>query len=146
MELIKIILLAFVLGFGVSSVRAEESKSSCVVRAEDPVIQQFFRARGFEVDSEKGDIRVEFEVTCEAVEKKKEKFSVSEHHLTTTKLEVFNQYENNQRVVYHASTIEQKTGRVESSFVVPCADTRASKAKLLEEALAVVNDINCDDE
>ena len=92
MELIKLVLLTFVLAVSVGSARAEEAKSKCIVIAEDPVIRQFFREKGFEVDSEKGNFRVEFEVTCEAIDQKKEKFANSEVHQTTTKLELFNQY------------------------------------------------------
>jgi predicted HAD superfamily hydrolase len=140
MELVKIALLAMMLTAGVSSARA-----ACVVHAEDPVIQQFFRANGIEVNEEKGDIQVEFEVTCEAVDQKKEKFTATEIHKTTTKLEVFNQYEN-QKVVYHSGLEEKKSGRVETAFVVPCADTREMKQKLLEASLESVKNINCNDE
>lgn len=140
MELIKIVLFTLILSFGIGSARA-----ACTVHAEDPVIQQFLRAKGFEVDSDSGDFKIEFEVTCEAVDQKKEKFSTSEIHKTTTKLEVFNQYEN-QKVVYHTESSEMKGGRVEKSFVVPCADTREVKAKLLEGSLAALKEINCNEE
>jgi hypothetical protein len=142
MELIKLTLFTLILGFSLGSARADDT---CVVHAEDPVIQQFFRAKGFEVDADAGDFRVEFEVTCEAVDKKKEKSLTSEIHKTTTKIEVFNQYEK-QRVVYHSEASEQSSGRVESSFVVPCADTRQAKLKLLESALVAVKDITCNEE
>ena len=140
MEFIKIALFTLIISFGVSSARA-----ACVVHAEDPVIQQFFRAKGLEVDDEKGDFKVEFEVTCEAIDQKKDKFSASEIHKTTAKLEVFNQYENNQKVVYHAGSDEIKSGRVETAFVVPCADTREMKMKLLESALSSVKEITCEE-
>lgn len=140
MEFIKIVLFTLLITFGVSSARA-----ACVIQAEDPVIQQFFRAKGFEVDDEKGDFKIEFEVTCEAIDQKKEKFSSSEIHKTTTKLEVFNQYEN-QRVVYHSGSDEIKSGRVVTAFVVPCADTRETKLKLLESSLDAVKEINCEEE
>lgn len=140
MEIIKLILFTLIMSFGIGSVRA-----ACVVQAEDPMIQQFFRAKGIEVDSDVGDVHVEFEVTCEAIDKKVEKFSSSEIRRTAIKLEVFNQYEN-QKVVYHTNTIEKKSGRVESSLIVPCEDTRKSKLKLLEEAVIAVNNINCAEE
>jgi len=140
MELIKIVLFTLILSFGIGSARA-----TCTVHAEDPVIQQFLRAKGLEVDSDKGDFRVEFEVTCEAVDQQKDKFSTNEIHKTTTKLEVFNQYEN-QKVVYHTESAETKSGRVEKSFVVPCADTREQKAKLLEDALSAIKEIGCEEE
>ena len=140
MELTKIILFTLMLSFGISSARA-----ACTVHAEDPSIQQFLRAKGFEVDSDEGDFKVEFEVTCETVEQQESKFSTSEIHKTTTKLEVFNQYEN-QKVVYHSASDEQKSERMEKSFVVPCADTREAKAKLLESALTSLKEINCEEE
>lgn len=140
MELTKIILLALLLTTTLGSARA-----ACVIQAEDPIVREFFRQKGFEVDSISGDFRVEFEVTCEAVDQKKEKFSASEIHRTTTKVEVFNQYEN-QRVVYHAGKIQKESGRVHAASLVPCADTRAAKAKLLEEALIAAKEINCEEE
>lgn len=142
MEIIKITLLTLIMGFSLGSARADDN---CVVHAEDPVVQQFLRAKGFEVDSDSGDFRVEFEVTCEAVDQKKEKFSSSEVHKTTTKIEVFNQYEN-QKVVYHSEADELKSGRVEASFVVPCADTRETKLKLLESAVPAMKAITCNEE
>lgn len=142
MELIKVALFTLIMGLSLGSARADDN---CVVHAEDPVIQQFFRARGVEVDSETGDFRVEFEVTCEAVDQKKEKSLTSEIHQTTTKIEVYNQYEK-QKVVYFSDMTEEKSGRVEAAFVVPCADTRAHKAKLLEAALVAVKDITCNEE
>lgn len=140
MELIKIFLITSIMVLSYSSARA-----ACTVRAEDPVIQQFFRAKGFEVDEEKGDFRVEFEVTCEAIEKQKDKFSSSEIHQTTAKIELFNQYEN-QKVVYHSDSLIEKGGRVESAFVVPCSDTRPLKMKLLEGALESAKNMNCEEE
>lgn len=140
MELAKLILFTLLITFGVSSARA-----ACTVRAEDPVISQFFRSKGFEVDEEKGDFRAEFEVTCEAIERQKDKFSASEIHQTTAKIELFNQYDN-QKVVYHADSLVEKGGRVESAFVVPCADTREMKTKLLEAALESAKNINCGEE
>ncbi len=145
MELIKLTLFTLILGFSLGSARADEEKSNCVVHAEDPVIQQFLRARGFEVDAETGDFKVEFEITCEAIDKKKEKFSNTEIQKTTTKIEVFNQYEK-QKVVYYSDTVEKKGGRVESSFIVPCADTREAKQKLLESSLIAIKDITCNEE
>lgn len=142
MELIKLALFTLIMGFSLGSARADDN---CVIHAEDPVVQQFFRAKGLEVDSDSGDFKVEFEVTCEAIDQKKEKSLTSEIHKTTTKIEVFNEYEN-QKVVYHAETDEKKSGRVESSFVVPCADTREAKMKLLEASLAAVRDISCNEE
>lgn len=140
MELVKLVLFTLILTFGIGSARA-----ACVVKAEDPMVQQFYRGKGLEVDSEKGDFLVDFEVTCEAIDQKKEKFSSSEIQRTTTKIEVYNQYEN-QRVVYHSQAIEKKSGRVESYLVVPCADTRKAKLKLLEASLTAIKDINCEEE
>ncbi len=146
MELIKFVLLTVILSATLSSARAEEAKSGCVVIAQDPVIRQFFREKGFEVDSDEGNFRVEFEVTCEAIDQKKEKFATSEIHQTTTKIELYNQYEN-QKVVYHSDSSVKKSGRVDGmAFVVPCADTRAAKGKLLEAALESVKKMNCSDE
>ncbi|MES2527044.1 MAG: hypothetical protein V4598_08145 [Bdellovibrionota bacterium] len=143
MELIKFVLFAFILSVSVGSARAEEAKSGCVIIAQDPVIRQFFREKGFEVDSDTGNFRVEFEVTCEAIDVKKEKFASSEIHQTTTKIELFNQYEN-QKVVYHSDSSVKKSGRVDgTAFVVPCADTRKAKAKLLEAALESAKNIDC---
>ena len=140
MEFIKIVLFTLIMSFGIGSARA-----ACTVIAEDPSVQQFLRAKGFEVDSDSGNFRVEFEVTCEAVDQQKDKFSVSEIQKTTIKLEAFNQYENG-KVVYHSGSSEIKSGRVEKSFVVPCADTREAKQKLLEDSLSALKDINCDEE
>lgn len=137
MELAKIVLFTLLVTLGVSSARA-----ACTVKAEDPIVSQFFRSKGFEVDEEKGDFQAEFEVTCEAIEKQKDKFSASEVHQTTAKLEIFNQYEN-QKVVYHSDSAIEKGGRVESAFVVPCADVREMKMKLLEAALESAKNINC---
>jgi hypothetical protein len=144
MELIKLVLFTFILSITLGSARAEDSKSRCVVIAEDPMIRQFFREKGFEVDSDEGNFRAEFEVTCESIDQKKEKFASSEIHQTTTKLELFNQYAN-QKVVYHSDSSVNKTGRVEgAAFVVPCADTRKVKIKLLEAALESAKNINCE--
>jgi hypothetical protein len=140
MELIKILLLALIMTYSLGSARA-----ACIVHAEDPVIQQFFHSKGYEVDSDSGDFRVEFEVTCEALDQKKEKYTATEIHKTTTKIEVFNQYEN-QKVIYHTESAEKVSGRVESAFVVPCADTRETKTKLLESALNAVKEITCNEE
>ncbi len=142
MELIKLALLTIIMGISMGSARAGDN---CIVHAEDPVIQQFFRAKGFEVDSDSGDFKVEFEVTCEAIEQQKEKSLSTEIHKTTTKIDIFNQYEKN-KVVYHSETDEKKSSRVDSSFVIPCADTREAKLKLLEASLAAVKEITCNEE
>ncbi len=128
MEFIKFALFTFLVIFSVGSARA-----NCVIIAEDPVIQQFLRAKGFQVDDEKGNFRVEFEVTCEVKQ-------------TMTKIEVFNQYEN-AKVVYHTNSLVHKTTQVESgASVVPCVDTREMKAKLLETSLSVMKELNCEEE
>lgn len=121
-----------------------ESKSNCVIKAQDPVIQSFYRSKGFEVDDEKGDFEAEFEVTCEAVEKRKEKFSSTEVHKTTTKLEFFEQLDG-KRAVYHEDEDVVKSGRVESAFVVPCEDTKVAKQRLLENSLKALEGIQCNE-
>lgn len=145
MELFKLTLLTIILAISVGSARAEDKKSNCTVQASDPVIRQFYHAKGFEVDDDAGDVKAEFEVTCEAVEQQKDKFSASEIHQTTAKFELFNQYEN-KKVVYHSDSMSEKGGRVEKAFVVPCADTREMKAKLLEASLESLTALNCDHE
>lgn len=142
MEIFKLALLTVILAIGVGSARADDKKSHCTVAASDPAIRQFFHSKGFEVDADEGDVKAEFEVTCEAIDQKKEKFSASEVHQTTVKFELFNQYEN-KKVVYHTESAIEKGGRVEKAFVVPCSDTREMKAKLLEAAEAALRDINC---
>jgi hypothetical protein len=143
MKAIKLnLIFALLLG---SSVSFGDAKSTCTVKAQDPVIQSFFRSKGFEVDYEKGDFEVEFDVTCEAIEKKKESFSSTEIHQTTVKLEIFNQYEN-QKVVYHTEADIRKSGRVESALMVPCLEIRIAKQKLLEKSLAALESVNCDAE
>lgn len=121
------------------------AKSSCVVKAQDPVIQSFYRSKGFEVDDEKGDFQVAFEVTCEAIDKRTENFSKTEIHQTTTKLEVFNEYVD-QRVVYHSEEDVKSGGRVISALMVPCLDTKAAKQKLLERSLKSLENINCSED
>ncbi len=138
-----IILSAFALQ--IAGAQASEAKSSCVVKAQDPIIQSFFRSKGYEVDDEKGNFEVEFEVTCEAVDKQKDKFSSTEVHMTTTKLELFNVYEG-KKVVYHAEEDIQKSGRVESAFVLPCGTSKEAKQKLLENSLKMLQDIDCSDD
>ncbi len=145
MELLKLTLLTLILGISMGSARADDKKSNCTVQASDPVIRQFFHSKGYEVDDEEGDVKAEFEVTCEAVDQQKDKFSTSVIHQTTTKFELFNQYAN-KKVVYHNDSLSEKGGRVEKAFVVPCADTREMKAKLLEASEAALKDINCDGE
>lgn len=143
MKAIKLnLLLALLL---TSTVSFGDAKSTCTVKAQDPAIQSFFRGKGFEVDYEKGDFQVEFDVTCEAIEKKKESFSSTEIHQTTVKLEIFNEYEN-QRVVYHAEADVRKSSRVEPALMVPCLEIRIAKQKLLEKSLAALESVNCDAE
>jgi hypothetical protein len=144
MEFIKIALLALIMTAGFSSARAA-SKRDCVIQAEDPVISQFYRSKGFNVSEDGGDFKVEFEVTCEAIDQKTEKFSTTEIHKTTALLEVFTS-SGDQRVVYHHGSEEKQGGRVETAFVVPCADTRKMKAKLLEASVETVKGINCNGE
>jgi hypothetical protein len=138
-----IILVAVAAHIGLAT--ASEAKSSCVVKTQDPVSRAFFHSKGYEVDFDKGDFQVDFEVTCEAVDKFKEKFNSSEIHKTTTKIEVFNIYEG-KKMVYHTEEDVHTSGRVESSFVVPCENTKAAKLKLLANAMNMIQDINCDDE
>lgn len=138
LNLILALLLSSTVSFG-------DAKSTCTVKAQDPAIQSFFRSKGFEVDYEKGDFQVEFDVTCEAIEKKHENFSNTEIHQTSVKLEIFNEYEN-QRVVYHAETDIRKSGRVVSALMVPCLEIRSAKQKLLEKSLAALESVNCDSE
>ena len=136
------LLFALLLG---SNLSYGDAKSTCTVKAQDPAIQSFFRSNGFEVDYEKGDFQVEFDVTCEAIEKKQENFSITEIHQTSVKLEIFNEYEN-QRVVYHAETDVRKSGRVVSALMVPCLEIRMAKQKLLEKSLAALESVSCDAE
>lgn len=123
---------------------ATEVKSTCVFKVQDPAMQSFFRSQGIDVDNESGDFDVEFEVTCEAVAKKIEKFSKTEIHKTSTKLEIYNLYKG-QKDVYHSETEVTQGGRLESAFVVPCNDTKASKQKLLESAAKYMVNLTCED-
>lgn len=145
MNLLRLMILtAGVASFGTAF--AVEAKSSCVVMAQDPVIQSFFRSNGYEVDDVSGDFQVEFEVTCEAVETKQERIGITQRFQTTVKVELFNEYED-QRVVYHAEELISKSGRVVGpAFVVPCADSKPFKEKLLQNALKAAAEINCSEE
>lgn len=136
------LLFALLLSSGLSY---GDARSTCTVKAQDPVIQSFFRAKGFDVDYEKGDFQVEFDVTCEAIEKKVENFSNTEVHQTSVKLEIFNDYEN-QRVVYHSEAEVRKSGRVVSALLVPCLEIKIAKQKLLEKSLSALESVNCDAE
>lgn len=144
MNILRLIILAAVAAH-VGLASAGEAKSSCLVKTQDPVSRAFFHSKGYEVDDEKGDFQVEFEVTCEAVDKFKDKFSTTEIHKTTTKIDVFNVYEG-KKMVYHTEENVHTSGRVESAFVVPCENTKAAKLKLLENAMSMIQDINCDED
>ncbi len=142
MNIIRLILLSAIIA-NVNFATAAEAKSSCVVKAQDPVIQSFFRSKGFEVDDEKGNFEVEFEIDHEEVNKKKETVA----HSFTTKLELFNVYEG-KRVVYHTDSRTQTTGRIMASAIVPSVDNKSIKQELLEGALTYLKEgnINCDEE
>ncbi len=104
MELFKLTLLTIILILTMGSTRAQEHKSKCKVQASDPMIRQFFFSKGHEVDDEQGDFKAEFEVTCEAIDLQKDNFSTTQIHQTTTKFEIFNQYEN-KKVIYHTDSL-----------------------------------------